>query len=547
MAPNATTRPSYSSFAATAATSNDAPADMPADDSVEKGDKKNDLLMTLSEAIRKQRHPRRTTPGTSLARNRFNQLSSDKDSDKNDNRCIGPYECAVTTSVLIYWIFVSLIPVYNKFFFQKDLFPYPVATAGIQLAVVSGVLCLLNVCQQVVWNCNFGMRRRPSEPATKSFIFGPHFLWKVKWCFPIGFLFGVKYGVTNLGLHLVSAPTHLLLQSTDLVWTVLGAWWINGEVINGVELLCLVGCVSGSLVLGWQVSEDDSIAAPLFAILINLISPMLLGLCIATLRLACVELMRPDNRVGGTVSSVELTSIKLMMSSSVALVLACWLEGGRGDAQNWKDDEDQIAWWTAWANLPPSTKWGVIGGAVLIAVFQANCTFLCFLTNAVTVGLVGQVKIIPQWVTATIFATKVTNFYVKPTALLGAFLICGSAAAFAFSNWKQWKDEEAAETEITDGAILLEALDNETAPMLRSASSGSYRSGQHPHHNPHLLADADQWGDASMLSSFNELSERPMREGEAVKPGLASIHPPRVSSHGNLAVSDKDTDTTATR
>ena len=68
--------------------------------------------------------------------------------------------------------------------------------------------------------------------------------------------------MTNLGLHLVPAPTHLLLQSTDLVWTVLSAWFINGEIVTPAEMLCLVGCVAGSVVLSWQIEELSSVAAP---------------------------------------------------------------------------------------------------------------------------------------------------------------------------------------------------------------------------------------------------------------------------------------------
>jgi hypothetical protein len=526
----------YASFASTNRTKeNDPLAVTSADDDPPPNlvQKQNDLLMELSESIRNSqpchRHRRQHY---NLAREKFGQPSQDT--------IVGAYECAVTTSVLIYWIFVSLIPVYNKFFFQNSLFPYPIATAGIQLAVVSLVLALLNTLQHCCWHVQCGLRRQPDlDPPLRSWIFGPHFFWKVQWCFPIGFLFGVKYGVTNLGLHLISAPTHLLLQSTDLVWTVLGAWWINGEVINATELLCLIGCVSGSLVLGWQVSEDQSVAAPLFAILINLISPMLLGLCISTLRLACVELMRPDNRVAGTVSSVELTSIKLMMSSSVALISACILEGGREEQQNWKDEQHQISWWAAFAALPSSTKWGVIGGAGLIAVFQANCTFLTFLTNAVAVGLCGQVKIIPQWITATIFATKASNFTVKPTAIIGAFLICGSAATFSYSNWREWSEEEAT---ISDGDVtLLEVSeddpDNEMAPMLKASSSrSSVQPHRHNHHPPHLYADADQWGDASIRSAFNEIGDRIVQNGTAFNTTL--IRRPSISSNGNLAVFD---------
>ena len=332
------------------------------------------------------------------------------------------YHMLVAASIFVFWLFCSIIPVYNKFFFQKPFYPYPVATAGIQLGFVSALLAVLNIFQHLV-----SSRRTESAVAgaSRSWILGPHFLWKIQWCFPIGALFGMKYGITNLGLHLVPAPTHLLLQSTDLVWTVLGAYIINAEVVSFVELLCLAGCIAGSIILGWSI-ENSSLSAPLFAILINLTSPILLGFCLATLRLACTELMRPDNRVGGTVSSVELTSIKLILSSSVALVLACIMEGG---------DETKDSWWVAFIELEKSTQLGVIGGAVLIAVFQVNCTFLTFLSSTIAVGLVGQVKIIPQWILATITASRTTGFTVQKMNIVGAVCIMVSAAAFAIFNY----------------------------------------------------------------------------------------------------------------
>ena len=132
------------------------------------------------------------------------------------------YHSLIAFSTIIYWTSVSLIPVYNKHFFQKSLYPYPVATAGIQLGVVSILLAVLNIVQHIVssnrntYNSSGSLVIASRE---RSWIFGPHFLWKIKWCFPIGCLFGLKYGITNLGLDLVPAPTHLLLQSTDLVWT----------------------------------------------------------------------------------------------------------------------------------------------------------------------------------------------------------------------------------------------------------------------------------------------------------------------------------------
>ena len=379
------------------------------------------------------------------------------------------YHTLLAASIFVFWSFVSIIPVYNKFFFRKSLFPYPIATAGIQLSFVSILLAALNIVQHLFYSSRIENSRGQGN-ATRSWILGPHLLWKVKWCFPIGALFGMKYGITNLGLDLVPAPTHLLLQSTDLVWTVLWAYIINKEVVSIVELFCLVGCIFGSIILGWSIG-NSSLSAPFFAILINLISPIFLGLCLATLRLACTELMCRDNRVGGTVSSVELTSIKLVLSSSVALVLACIMEGG---------DETKDSWWVAFLELKRSTQLGVIGGAVLIAVFQVNCTFLTFLSSTVAVGLVGQVKIIPQWIVSTIYARRTTGFEMHRINIVGAVCIMVSAAAYAFCNYNksplptrgiEGEDEENGNSH--HDLYKTSPIDNEEKALLSRAHIGS--------------------------------------------------------------------------
>jgi len=352
----------------------------------------------------------------------------------------GVYPWIVTASISLFFVIVSIIPIYNKFFFKKSLYPYPIASAGIQLGSVTVLLVLINVVDHYckILGCNAKDKLSINRPLTNctenqeteqhqqpainhSWIFGPHFLWKLKWCAPIGTLFGLKYGVTNLGLHLVPAPTHLLLQSTDLVWTLLGAWLINGERVTKIGFVCILGCIGGSVALSIRINE--TIEAPIFAIIINLSSPILLGLCLATLRLACTELMRKDNCVGGTVNAFELSAVKLIISSIVAICLACAFEG----------ESTNPSWWVAFANLPNGVKVGVIGGSVLILIFQVNCTFLTFLTSAIDVGLVGQVKIIPQWISAALFYHS-SSFQFSPLSCLGVFLTITSAGIFGICD-----------------------------------------------------------------------------------------------------------------
>jgi len=381
------------------------------------------------------------------------------------------------------------------------MYPFPIATAGIQLFVVAALLGLWNILHHYYDHYNHRLRQQQqqqqqqhhnnNENIVHSWILGPHFWFKLQWCLPVGILFGFKYGVTNWGLHLVPAPTHLLLQSTDLVWTVLGAWILNGEVIQARDWWCVLGCIGGSIVLSWnhwslstsssssmslmynngthhhrhhhqqqQQHKADTMAASssarmidssdhpfettpdpssfgALAVLINLLSPILLGLCISTLRLACTHLMMSTNHNclrGAVVSSVELTSLKLLLASFVATVLAAFMEP---------------TWWQAFCEIDAATRWGVLGGALLISLFQVNCTFLTYLTNAVTVGLVGQVKIIPQWIVAAIFAAFLMpqGFSFQLLNIVGAILIIASAAAFCYSNYHIYKNSASSYTD----------------------------------------------------------------------------------------------------
>jgi len=405
----------------------------------------------------------------------------------------------ITASIALFWSTVSLIPIYNKYFFQKEYYPYPMATAGIQLLCVSMMLTCVNVGNYYYWLVNYskkgssgggevevgydgdgsfnGGRERAGEESRQelqfftkatsttpivptisqtdpppSCIFGPNFLWKLYIIFPVGFLFGLKKAVMNLGLHLIPTPTHLLLQSTDIIWTVLGAWFINGEHTSTLGLICLCGCFVGTVILtvqvGRQHSEDGSSTSfTIFAIGVNLISPMLMGLCVATLRSACVELMEEggssrssrNHRLCGSVGSVELTAIKTAISAIVALSLASIFEGSRKSIEDGlSDGDDEIpvtaGWFHAFRNLSSSVKLDVLGGSLPTLIFQVNCTFLAHLTSTVAVGLVGQLKIIPQWIVAMVFSPN-AQFHMTGPNIFGALLTMTSAVVFAINEY----------------------------------------------------------------------------------------------------------------
>lgn len=96
-------------------------------------------------------------------------------------------------------------------------------------------------------------------------------------------------------------------------------------------------------------------------------------------------------------------------------------------------------WCTAFGKLASSTQLGVSMGSLLILVFQVNCTYLTNLTSAYAVGLVGQLKIIPQWLTAALIAPPKT-FHLQAGNILGAIITMIAAAVFAIYNYHQSAD-----------------------------------------------------------------------------------------------------------
>jgi hypothetical protein len=62
---------------------------------------------------------------------------------------------------------------------------------------------------------------------------------------------------------------------------------------------------------------------------------------------------------------------------------------------------------------------------------QVNITWLTHLTSAVSVGLVGGVKIVPQWAAALLFEHHLDA---SPANLTGAMLIMVSGAIFTYGR-----------------------------------------------------------------------------------------------------------------
>lgn len=328
----------------------------------------------------------------------------------------------ILASVLIYCMSVSAVPIYNKQVFSggdTQRFPYPVATAFLQLGFVALALGLSNILHRAV-------NKRSSE---KSWLLGPHFLYKLRHAAPSGACFGLKYAITNWGLELVPTGTHLLLQATDLLWTVTFAWCINKEHIGPWDGLAVAVCFSGTVMVSVDAAED--LTTPLVPLLVNLLTPVCLALCVNFLRAGVAELSRPGNCLKGTVGPVEFTTLKLAVASMVTFVVACALENDLIELSKHTGlrASRRPSWWEALATYP-SEGLVLIGlGSVFVLMFQVNLTWLAQLTSAVAVGMVGSVKIIPQWLLNAVFSLHVNLTPLNVTGATLVLLSCGLYAA----------------------------------------------------------------------------------------------------------------------
>ena len=93
---------------------------------------------------------------------------------------------------------------------------------------------------------------------------------------------------------------------------------------------------------------------------VNLLPPLILALCLSTLRMGAQELFRPDNEKVQGMSVVEFTAIKLWLSSITAFALASLCETSQNES-----------WWRA---LMEESNAGIalmLLGGVFVLIFQA--------------------------------------------------------------------------------------------------------------------------------------------------------------------------------
>jgi len=232
------------------------------------------------------------------------------------------------------------------------------------------------------------------------------------------------------------------------MWTVLFARLINNEKLTLHEFIACVCSTIGTVLIAWRTNVNV-VDGGLYAIAVNLVSPILLGFCITSLRGAAQELLnKPGGRTDG-MTCFEFTAIKLWISSLVIFPVAFLFENGGIQLFGFP----QVSMYAY--QVGSSNGWGLplaaTGGGIFILIFQVNITYLSSLVTAVTVGMVGGMKIFPQWIAALVFAGK---YEFDTLNLFGACIVLSSSLLFTSLRYELVQQNSKFQTDsITYGAI----------------------------------------------------------------------------------------------
>jgi len=167
----------------------------------------------------------------------------------------------------------------------------------------------------------------------------------------------------------------------------------------------------------------EELEAPVIPLLVNLLTPVVLAFCVCSLRKGAVELFRPDNQLKGAITPIEFTSLKLASSSACALLLSLCFEGC------WTQMKDCVPWWAQIQHESLFSLGLLLFGAIFVLIFQVNITWLASLTSAVSVGIVGGLKVIPQWILNAAFKLHMD---------LGVLNLSGAALVFIATVLYAW-------------------------------------------------------------------------------------------------------------
>jgi len=333
-----------------------------------------------------------------------------------------PPKFAPMAAIVTWLIVVSCIPVYNKRLFTTG-FSFPITLSCMQFAIAGSFMSLISLAIH-------GVRLLRGGPVRKSWCCGPYFVYMLRHTLPIGVLFGLKGGLTNLGLLLVPTATNVLLGSTNIFWTFLFVRLINGESMGPVALVAVMLTIVGDVLTAipdGQIGGDLDAAA----LAINLTAPFVGGLTVAALGHAASKLLKPQPGQEVRATSLEVAAFKLCLAA-LTLLPFCWiLEGAHAPTFAHVKHPAGQPFWDALDELSGSMFLLMLGSCGLLCLNHLTLVAIMAYTSPGTVAVVSAVNVVPMWFAATLFSVKID---MTPQKAVGAVLICVGTFCWAWAK-----------------------------------------------------------------------------------------------------------------
>jgi len=193
---------------------------------------------------------------------------------------------------------------------------------------------------------------------------------------PVSVCFGAVMILTNIGVDIAPVNYHVVFKSTNIIWIVLFSILINKEKPSFFEYISIATLMAGALMVGWVfASSNKSSFVPIF---INLLSSFFEAFTVVLLKWSCSYLYRYDD----TISVIEISLFKVVQGSFVVFIPMVIKERFHGFA--------------ALGDIPSKTIWLLVIGIFVTMVYQTCMVCLSKSFYSTTIGIIGQLQIIPQ-------------------------------------------------------------------------------------------------------------------------------------------------------
>ena len=340
----------------------------------------------------------------------------------------------------VFLVTTSLLPVLNKELFSGHDFHFPLFTTTIYLLLCSAA------------GVPYFLVRYAASSRSKRRCFLCRSWWRkiVVATYPLGVAFGLKLGLTNYGLDLVTVEYHVLLQATAILWTALFGYVVLHEVPTGVSCVLMGTMIAGQLLLSLHFSSEPH--ASVLGIAVNLVSPVLEGVCIVFMRFAVTELFPPwitKHRAGQGNASlrralvpsdcrldeasdeedlashadavIAFTLTKLFVSAMTCAPFAAIKEGFMAATPFWRALIDA---------REPAVGVLILWGSLLTLLLQSSLVVASLFSLALSLGILCVVKVVPQFVAGEIYKNQ--SLHPTPLHLAGIAIILASSVVYAF-------------------------------------------------------------------------------------------------------------------